>query len=294
VRCPAARLAPVYSAHAHTHACRTLQSYTIHRRLLIPHGPASSKWALPPPSGLSRRGRPPPSSMTALGRSHGVASFSNGSVDVFQHRRAIPKHPGKTGSVVLDDTDRIFSQIWISLGQTTTSNRDRIAMKLALARPPALAFGTTPVAPTATSSATATATSGASRATPILPAGVHLQSVRASDPNISALVFRLQHLYADGEDPIYSTSMPVDPATVIKRILAPGVTPTGLPQPMTLDGTQPAAALAKRRHFPTESPSSHLDERALISAAREKLRQGRKSAVQLRPMELATYKVGLA
>eukprot|EP00966_Prymnesium_polylepis_P122900 2841460-Prymnesium_polylepis.1 len=88
--------------------------------------------------------------------------------------------------------------------------------------------------------------------------------------------------------------MPVDPATVIKRILAPGVTPTGLPQPMTLDGTQPAAALAKRRHFPTESPSSHLDERALISAAREKLRQGRKSAVQLRPMELATYKVGLA
>ena len=47
---------------------------------------------------------------------------------MFQHRRGIAKLPGTTGSVVMDDVDRIFSQLWLSLGDATASNRNRVNM----------------------------------------------------------------------------------------------------------------------------------------------------------------------
>ena len=50
----------------------------------------------------------------ALDRSHAVGSLYNGTLEVVQHRRGGPFLAGK-GTVVLDDTDRIFTQTWLNV-----------------------------------------------------------------------------------------------------------------------------------------------------------------------------------
>ena len=47
----------------------------------------------------------------ALDRSKGVMSLSQGSLDVMQHRRGLPFIAPKSTTVVLDDSDRIFTQM---------------------------------------------------------------------------------------------------------------------------------------------------------------------------------------
>jgi hypothetical protein len=233
-----------------------------------------------------------------LGRSHGVASFSNGSIDVFQHRRSIAKYPGKTGSIVLDDTERLFSQVWLTVGDVISSNRARVAMKLARSRPPALAF-----APAGTAAPSPTAKAGPT--IPVLPPEVHLQSVRASDANVSELVFRLQHLYALGEDPDHSFSQTIDPTAVLDKMLPVGTKPSGAPEAMTLDGTRPVRDLDARRHFPTstlpaggQATGEHVDSsnwqvHTMSSKVRTQGQASSPTSVQLHPMELATFRAGL-
>ena len=254
----------------------------------------------------------------ALGRAHGVAAFSNGSVEIFQHRRAIAKWPGKTGSVVLDDTDRLFSHIWLSLGHTTTSNRDRVAMKLALSHPPVLAFSAATSASPDVGTAThigirnGMGTSGGPAAEhpmgavagrsdvktralyvdSTLAEAVHLQSVRAYDANVSVIAMRFQHLYARGEDPSHSAPMVVNLEAVLDRFLPAGIHPVGKPQAMTLDGTQPVDVLNQRRRFPTSlgaaavSAQPHQAESSVRGADQA-------SPTSLQPMELATFRVQL-
>ena len=49
----------------------------------------------------------------ALDRSKGVMSLSNGTLDVLQHRRGLPFIAPKFETVVLDDVDRIFTQMYV-------------------------------------------------------------------------------------------------------------------------------------------------------------------------------------
>ena len=103
-----------------------------------------------------------------------------------QHRRGGPFLAGH-GTVVLDDTDRIFTQTWLNVGAKTKANRARIDMRQRLNHPLVLAY------------AHASASSGAapSGAAGIagLPSSIHLQSVRSTNPTNSEFLLRLQHLY---------------------------------------------------------------------------------------------------
>lgn len=49
----------------------------------------------------------------ALDRSKGVMSLSQGTLDVMQHRRGLPFIAPKSTTVVLDDSDRIFTQMYV-------------------------------------------------------------------------------------------------------------------------------------------------------------------------------------
>ena len=70
-----------------------------------------------------------------------VAHVARGSLDVMQHRRALPFRGAVAGHtpVVLDDADRLFSRTWLSIGGRTTANRLRMAGPRATSTPLALA-----------------------------------------------------------------------------------------------------------------------------------------------------------
>jgi len=53
-----------------------------------------------------------------------------------QHQRGGPFVAGH-GTVVLDDSDRIFTETWVSLGNVSASNALRHSNKLRLNHPPA-------------------------------------------------------------------------------------------------------------------------------------------------------------
>jgi hypothetical protein len=76
----------------------------------------------------------------ALDRSKGVMSLTPGTLDIMQHRRGLPFIAPKSTTVVLDDIDRIFTQMYVSLGEQQQANRDRIVNKLRLNNPLQLFF----------------------------------------------------------------------------------------------------------------------------------------------------------
>ena len=179
----------------------------------------------------------------ALERSHGVASLSNGAIDVVQHRRVAP-YAGSGGTVVLDDSDKIFTETWLSIGNTTASNRLRAENKLRLNRKVTPVFGrlATRPAPGAGPSVgdKAAGTSGGevpgARALSLPPA-VHLQSVRATTMDGGEMLIRLQHTFAVGEDPVLSANVDVDVDAYVASILPAGLKSGGLSE-MTMDGSQ--------------------------------------------------------
>ena len=213
----------------------------------------------------------------ALERSHGVASLSTGVIDVVQHRRATP-YPGSGGTVVLDDSDRIFTETWVSIGETHKSNQLRAENKLRLNRKVTPVFGKY--------EAKAAAMANDAAATPAaaapLPRQLHLQTVRATSATGEEMIVRLQHVFAEGEDPTLSVPVHVDIAAFVKGILPAGVKALP-PQEMTLDGAQPIAAQEKRRHFPT---AAAMDANAPSAGAS-------RAATSVRPFELKTYRVAV-
>ena len=216
----------------------------------------------------------------ALERSHGVASLSTGVIDVVQHRRATP-YLGSGGTVVLDDSDKIFTETWVSIGETHESNRLRAENKLRLNRKVTAVFGKYD-AKAAAAKVTATATATATAAAASLPQQLHLQTVRATSATAGEMIVRLQHVFAEGEDPTLSVPVDLDIAAFVKSILPPGIKALP-PQEMTLDGAQPIATQVKRRHFPT---AAAMDANApSVGAPRV--------ATSVRPFELKTYRVAV-
>eukprot|EP00039_Didymoeca_costata_P011753 m.166415 g.166415 ORF g.166415 m.166415 type:complete len:1037 (+) comp15278_c0_seq5:70-3180(+) len=132
----------------------------------------------------------------ALDRSHGVASLSKGALEVMMQRRHQPFFPGQP-TIVLDDTDRLLVQIWLSLGPQVSSNRMRHTMKTRLNHPLQAVYGN--VSTDTTSSHHAFNSEW--------PANIELQSVRARSASREKVLVRVRHIYAKGED--HGMSLPV-------------------------------------------------------------------------------------
>ena len=213
----------------------------------------------------------------ALDRSHGVASLQNGTLEVIQHRRAGP-YEGSGGTVVMDDTSRIFTQSWMAVGARQDANRQRVAMRQRLNHPLVLAsakFNAT--------AAAAAATAAAPLGVTALPENVHLQSVRATSAANDALLVRLQHLYTDGEDAAMSLPLTVDPLA----LLQPARADLAAAAEVTLDGMRAVATLANRTRFPAEGGEEQRGVApAPVPAAA--------AAVPVGPFELRTFRLTAA
>ena len=196
----------------------------------------------------------------ALDRSHAVGSLVPGSVDVVQHRRGTP-YEGTGGTVVLDDTDRIWTETWVALGPKEQANRDRVSMKLRLNHPPRYFFAKPAKAKTTTKAgfrgvkgAAAKAAGGLAE----LPDALHLQAVRAlgPDPKNDGTLVRVRSMFATGEDSTRSQPQAVDVLGLF----------SGLPDPpakaeeVTLSGILPRSQL-KRARYPTATTKAPQKQR---------------------------------
>jgi hypothetical protein len=184
----------------------------------------------------------------ALERSHGVASLYTGTLDIMQHRRGEP-YKGTGGTVVLDDTDRIFTQTWVNVGNQTAANRMRVAMKQQLNHPLTLLFGAAPSKDTV--KASSSGSSSILSAIDSLPAGLHLQWARMTGETSRELLIRFQHLFAKGEDPSMSAPRTID---VAQFLASAGLQAKNITE-VTLTGFLPKSDL-KRQHFPAESAAA--------------------------------------
>ena len=229
-----------------------------------------------------------------LDRAVGVAQVEAGSLDVMQHRRSLPFRGSIWGHtpVVLDDTDRLYSTSWLSIGERTAANRLRHANKHRHFSPPLVSFGSTR-ALTRQSRPTATTLLKGRRPSLVdLPPSIHLQSVRAVDPNASAFLVRLQHLYAKDEDAERSTEQNVDLRALLSA-LVPDATQISAEE-MTLDGARPITAMAQRRRMPTED-GQHINHHMSSASDTNVLHPIVAPAnVTLHPMQLRTWRVTLS
>eukprot|EP00658_Telonema_sp_P-2_P058738 TRINITY_DN4728_c0_g2_i1.p1 TRINITY_DN4728_c0_g2~~TRINITY_DN4728_c0_g2_i1.p1 ORF type:complete len:827 (+),score=171.69 TRINITY_DN4728_c0_g2_i1:274-2754(+) len=168
----------------------------------------------------------------ALDRSHGVASLVDGSLDVIQHRRGAP-FDGSGGTVVLDDTDRILTQTWISIGNVSHANQLRHSNKLRLNHPLILLFGKGK-----------TSSVDSVQGVESLPGNVYMQSIRATSSAADELLLRVMHVFGKGEQPVESASA-VDVDLV--RVVAPfRPTMVGFNE-TSLSGLVPRADMARVR-----------------------------------------------
>ena len=216
----------------------------------------------------------------ALDRSHGVASLTNGTLEVIMHRRGGP-FEGSGGTVVLDDTSRMFAQSWISVGNRTASNRLRVAMKqrlnhpLVLASSPFKAFGGAGLPPAR----------GAGGIGKGLPRSLHLQSVRAASASNEKLLLRVQHMFTMGEDDELSKPQPLDPLGILEtlRSFKPGAL-----LEMTLDGMRDVSTTVNRTRFPAEGVGASGE----MSTASRSNANSDDVVIEVKPFELRTFRLG--
>ena len=115
-----------------------------------------------------------------------------------QHRRGGP-FQGSGSTVVLDDTDRIFTETWISLGNVSSSNKLRHSNKLRLNHPLSVMFGEHKTNGNARHMVDplAVATGG-------IAESVHLQTLRATTSTADELLVNLLHVFGKEELPAQS------------------------------------------------------------------------------------------
>jgi hypothetical protein len=112
---------------------------------------------------------------------------------------------------------------------------------------------------------------------------VHLQSVRASDPNSKALLVRLQHLYATGEDTNLSQAVTVD---LDAFLVSAGLEHASTAE-VTLDGMRAVETTCTRTRYPVDEPDTEDDRRcaSVQSAA---------APLELKPFDIRTFRVTTA
>ena len=193
----------------------------------------------------------------ALDRSHAVGSLAPASIDVVLHRRGTP-YEGTGGTVVLDDTDRIWTETWIALGEKTQSNRDRVSMKLRLNHPLQIFYGRPKVASKVTVRGSLAKKVqqkyGSSFSMGQLPQALHLQAVRAlgPEPKRDGFLARLRSMFSRTEDAELSKPQVVDVFRLFDGL-------SDVPkqaQEVTLSGIMPRSQLHRFR-FPTGEVDSH-------------------------------------
>jgi hypothetical protein len=231
----------------------------------------------------------------ALEHGHGVASLYNGSLDVVQHRRGGP-FEGHGGTVVIDDTDRIFTHTWVSIGNVSRSNELRHSNKLRLNHPLMVMFGCDPASPgckppTSFKKVDPVASKFGSAGGEGLPKPVHLQSVRATSENATEVLLRLLHVYGSTEQPAAaSKAVSVD----LGKLLAPfeGIGSAAAAKGFThfnetiLNGMIPASSL-KRLKWKTVA--SQDETAGPDSSAERQIRRHSDTELSISPFEFRTF-----
>ena len=225
----------------------------------------------------------------ALDRSHAVGSLYAGTLDVTQHRRGLPFMTTQGGTVVLDDTDRVFTQTWLSLGTAAQANRDRISMKLRLNNPLQLFYSSGESRVKVELGSRGSAEQRLLRLTRETPKlapsslkeGLHLQSMRSMSSKTlaegGAVLVRVQHMFAKGEDPVMSTPQSLDIGDLFGRLETKA-------EEVTLTAFLPKSQLNRHRY-----PSEEGEGRA-GSVERSKARN-LDGTVDIQPFELRTFLV---
>jgi hypothetical protein len=187
----------------------------------------------------------------ALEHGHGVASLYNGTLDVVQHRRGGP-FQGSGSTVVLDDTDRIFTETWVSIGNVSRSNELRHSNKLRLNHPLVLMFGEHK-----TNGDTKHKVDPLAGNISGLGDSVQLQTVRATSSTADELFVNLLHTFSKAELPAHKAQpQPVDLLSIISPF-RPELTTFN---ETTLSGlVSKEQAEAERMVFKTTSPPSTSD-----------------------------------
>jgi hypothetical protein len=212
----------------------------------------------------------------ALDRSHAVGSLQNGTLEVVQHRRGGVTINPEVGS--LDDTSRVFTQSWISVGNRTASNRQRISMRQRLNHPLVIASAAfDPAAKLETNIPNGIAS---------LPPALHLQSVRATSAANSELLLRLQHMYTAGEDPDLSQPQTLD----LGGVLSPYRPVQRAFLEVTLDGMRNVSSTESRIRFPAESNTAAEESNTSAELGQAEAPQ-KPGTVQVLPFELRTFRL---
>jgi len=141
-------------------------------------------------------------------RSHGVASLENGEIEIMVHRNPDMSDGFGPG---LTDTTIVFPVIRVLIDTPAASTLQ------VRKQPYLLNFPLTAFAGSATSSVSAWTSQYASTAQFIssaLPPNVFLLSFNSLDAASTTFILRLTHLFAVGEDPVYSKAATVDVAAL--------------------------------------------------------------------------------
>jgi hypothetical protein len=217
----------------------------------------------------------------ALERSHGVASLSNGTLDVVQHRRGGPTNMGgpKAEQIVLDDVDRILTQTWLSVGNSIRANALRHSNKLRVNHPLVLLFARTNGAASFGVDAPVLVDRLGKMLNRGLPVSVHLHAVRAT--SVSADEVLLSVLNVVGAQEPGAETQSIDLGAVV-RSFRPEL---AMLNETTLNGLTPKAEL-ERMQWKTDS---HTKQNHAARLAPKDVDEASPGQISLRPLEMRVF-----
>jgi len=205
-------------------------------------------------------------------RSQGCASINDGQIEVMVQRRLL-YDDGRGVGEPLNESAPIRTVHKVIIDRPANSARQQRVNSLLLNNPATLLFG---VGYKGSSSAWfSNFNTNFSPLVQALPFNVHIMTLRALPTSINDVLLRLNHIFAVGEDSVYSAPATVDIAQLFKNLRVTNVVE------MTLTGNRPLSE-EKRLHWNTASVEDEVDY------VRTPL-QG--TVVQLKPMEIRTFVV---
>jgi hypothetical protein len=218
----------------------------------------------------------------ALEHSHGVASLMNGTLDVVQHRR-ITGMTGVDGDLALDDSDRIFTQTWLSIGNVSRSNTLRHSNKLRLNHPLSFMFADQRTAgpgkrrsPSSRWRLRDPRVRSAKATEYGMAPQLHMQNIRATSADASELMLSLTHILSKGEHG--SEMQDVDLNALLGRFKK-----LQQLEETTINGVTPISKLA-RLHWNTTHSAG--EDGTMEATA---LEAGGESVVSLHPFSFRTF-----
>ena len=174
-----------------------------------------------------------------IDRGHGVASLTDGELEVMQHRRGAPYVEDAAAEaidgempIVLDDVDRIFTETWLAIGNLSVANTLRIAMKRRLNHPLSISFGSGAAAAAAGGSGSADSARALAAS---LPPALTMQTLRANNANGTELILRIAHNFALGSAAT-PASMAMPQTLNLQELLQSARIPHQIVQEVTLTG----------------------------------------------------------